>query len=164
MAFFDKLGETLSNTGKDVAKKAKELAEVASLNSQVSAQEESINKVFLEIGKMVYEKKEEWTSPEMAEKFGTVDAAYAEIARLKKEIMTVKGVKQCPKCGAEVQNDSAFCPSCGTAIPKEEPQAAEPVQEEAPAEEEAAAPQAAEAVQDAAPEAEKTTDTDGINA
>lgn len=138
MAFFDKLGETLSNTGKDVAKKAKELAEVASLNGQITTQEDCINKTFAEIGKMVYQQKAEWTSPELAEKIGVVDDAYAEIERLKKELMIVKGVKQCPQCGNEVAREAAFCSGCGAAVPVEEPKAEEvdvPEQAEETAEE-----------------------------
>lgn len=133
--FLDKVGETITNKGKDVAKKAKEIAEVVSLNNQISTQEDAINKVFLEIGKSVYQLKEEWISTELAEKFSLVDSAYEEIGRLKKEIMTLKGVKKCPGCGAEVANGSAYCPDCGTQMP-EEPKAAEETAPKETAEEE----------------------------
>lgn len=128
--FLDKVGETITSKGKDVAKKAKEIAEVVSLNNQISTQEDTINKVFLEIGKSVYQLKEEWVSTELAEKFSIVDSAYEEIGKLKKEIMTLKGVKQCPGCGAEVASNAAYCPDCGTQMP-EEPKAPEASQEEA---------------------------------
>ncbi len=39
MSFFDELGKTISDTGKNVAKKAKDLAEITSLNSQISTNE-----------------------------------------------------------------------------------------------------------------------------
>ena len=51
MAFFDKLGETLTNKGKDVAKKAKDFAEINSLNSQISTQQSMSQAAHAEIGK-----------------------------------------------------------------------------------------------------------------
>ena len=40
MAFFDKLGETISSECEEVAKKAKEMAEIAKLNGKISTQED----------------------------------------------------------------------------------------------------------------------------
>ena len=48
MDFINKVGST-------IARKAKEAAGISSLNSQIGAQEDIINKLCLEIGKTVYE-------------------------------------------------------------------------------------------------------------
>ncbi len=40
MSFFNKLGETLTNTSKDLAQKAKVMSEVSSLNGQIQVKEE----------------------------------------------------------------------------------------------------------------------------
>ena len=58
----------------------------------------------------------------LSEKYTAVSNAYAEIARLKSEIIAVKGAKQCPNCGIEVAMSSSFCPSCGSAVPTPEPE------------------------------------------
>lgn len=134
MAFFNKVGETLSNKGRDVAKKAKELAEISSLNGQISSQEENISRIFREIGRVFYEQHRDSADELLSEKCKSIDAAYEEIERLKKEIMVVKGAKECPSCHAEVASQSAFCPSCGAKMPIVE---AEPAQQP----EEAEAPQ-----------------------
>ena len=122
MDFFNKVGSSISNKSKDVAKKAKELAEISSLNSQINTQEEIINKICLEIGKTVYEKRDAFSDPELEEKYTAASNAHAEIARLKSKIIFVKGAKQCPGCGNEVSLTSAFCPDCGTAVPTPEPE------------------------------------------
>ncbi len=114
MDFINKVGST-------IAKKAKEAAGISSLNSQISTQEEIIDKLCLEIGKTVYEKRNAFPDSELAEKYTAVSNAYAEIARLKSEIISVKGAKQCPSCGIEVALTSSFCPNCGTAVPTPEP-------------------------------------------
>lgn len=122
MDFFNKVGSSISNKSKDVAKKAKELAEISSLNSQINTQEEIIDKICLEIGKTVYEKREAFPNSDLKEKYTAASNAYAEIARLKSKIIFVKGAKQCPGCGNEVPLTSSFCPDCGTAVPTPEPE------------------------------------------
>ncbi|MDE7000083.1 MAG: hypothetical protein K2P73_07280 [Lachnospiraceae bacterium] len=120
MALLSRFGSTISNKSKDVARKAKELAEISNLNSQISTQEEIIDKLCLEIGKVVYNKRETFPDDELTEKYTAVTNAYAEIARLNSAIITAKGAKQCPGCGIEVALENTFCPSCGTAVPTPE--------------------------------------------
>ena len=47
MDLLSRFGSTISNKSKDVARKAKELAEISNLNSQISTQEEIIDKLCL---------------------------------------------------------------------------------------------------------------------
>ena len=94
MDFFSKVGSTISSKSKDVAKKAKELAEVSSLNGQINTQEDIINRLCLEIGKNVYERRDVFPDNALAEKYTAVSNAYAEIERLKSAIISVKGVPQ----------------------------------------------------------------------
>ena len=111
MDLLSRFGSTISNKSKDVARKAKELAEISNL----STQEEIIDKLCLEIGKVVYDKRETFPDDELTEKYTAVTNAYAEVARLNSAIITAKGAKQCPGCGIEVALENTFCPSCGTA-------------------------------------------------
>ena len=136
MDFFSKLGDKISSTSKDVAKKAKEVAEIANLNSQIATKETTIKSTYVEIGKYVYENLKEDVPAEIAEKFATIDGLLAEIAELKKSIQELKGVQVCPNCGKDVEADSAFCPGCGNKMP--EPVVEEVAAEEAPVEVEAA--------------------------
>lgn len=67
MDLLSRFGSTISNKSKDVARKAKELAEISNLNSQISTQEEIIDKLCLEIGKVVYDKRETFPDDELTE-------------------------------------------------------------------------------------------------
>ena len=47
MDFFNKAKEKLTKTGSDVAKKAKDISEIAKLNSQISSQESTVKAAIL---------------------------------------------------------------------------------------------------------------------
>lgn len=147
MGFFDKVGSTISKTGKDAAAKVKEMAEIAKLNGQITTQEDIVKKNYLEIGKYVYENQKDGAPNEVAEKFAVIDAANEEIAKLKQQINDINGVKYCPQCNGEVAKGVAFCPSCGFKMPEEAPEVVEEGEVKEVVEE--AAETAAEAVEDA---------------
>ncbi len=155
MSFFDKVSETFSSKSKDVVDKAKEIAEVVNLNSQVSSQESLINKYFKEMGQYLYEHRGEDVTTPLEERYGLIDAAYEEIARLKKEILEVKGLKACPACGNEMPKDVAYCSKCGTQVPVAEPKTEEAGEETASAEETVTVVCGAETTEEAV--AEETT-------
>lgn len=122
MDFFNKVANKISTTSKDVASKAKDQAEIFSLNGQISSQEEIVKKTYGEIGKYVYENQKDGAPNEVAEKFAIIDAALTEIAGLKDQINKIKGVKNCPQCNAEVARGTAFCPDCGFKMPEDAPE------------------------------------------
>jgi uncharacterized protein (DUF2164 family) len=130
MDILNKVGETITNKSKDVAKKAKDLAEIASLRTQITIQENSVNRVFQELGKMYYEQHKAGAGDDIAEKCSQIDTAVAEIERLKQAVMTLKGIRKCPVCGIEVDEAAIYCSKCGTQLPvpeaaPEEPEAKE---------------------------------------
>ncbi len=127
MDFFNRAKEKIAKTSGDVAKKAKDLAEVTKLNGQISDSEKTIKNLYNEIGKYVYENLKEDAPAEIAEKMTAIDEALAAIAGYKAEVMKLKGIQNCPHCNNEVAYGVAFCPSCGNKMP-------EPVVEEAEAE------------------------------
>ncbi|MCH5344834.1 MAG: hypothetical protein J1E64_12425 [Acetatifactor sp.] len=55
MDYIEKIGDTIVAMGKEATDKAKELAEIASLKSQIGTCEEIIKKNYLEIGKIYFE-------------------------------------------------------------------------------------------------------------
>ena len=124
MSFLNKVGISISDKSKSAVKKAREMTELSSLHSQISAQEDIVDRLCLEIGKKVYEKRESFPDSELEEKYTAVSNAYGEIERLKSDIILVKGAKRCPHCGIEVSLDFAFCPECGTAVPEPLPRSA----------------------------------------
>lgn len=128
MAFFDKLGETISAKSKDVAKKTKELAEVSSLNYQITSQEDVIRDTYLEIGRAYFEANRENLDAPYLELGDKILAAQAVIEEKKQKIREIKGIKLCTNCNAEIPLNAAFCANCGSKV--EVPVALAPAAEE----------------------------------
>lgn len=122
MAFFEKVGETLAAKGRDVADKAKEMAEVNRLNVQINSQKNTAEKIYTEIGRMVFENRDNWKDMDVSGQLEQLDSIQTEIIRLQEELLQVKGVRRCGSCGAEIDRNVAFCPKCGSVVetPEEE--------------------------------------------
>ena len=122
---FDKKGmEQLKTEGLSIIEKAQESVkggtEAVKLNSQISNEEKIIDKAYQEIGKKYVQLHGAEKEEAFAELLGTIEQAKQNIANYRKQIQILKGVRLCPKCGAEVPSGSAFCNNCGNPMPKED--------------------------------------------
>ena len=68
MDIIEKIGDTITEKGKVAADKAKELAAIANLKSQISTCEEVMKKNYLEIGKIYFEQYSDMPEPPFPEK------------------------------------------------------------------------------------------------
>lgn len=118
MGIFEKVSETISSTSRDMANKARTVADVSKLKHQIFIEEEKIKDIYTELGKKYY--KDNGSNP--AEKYAPFcDEAYitkARIEKLKQQIYSIKGIKVCEKCGAEVDEEYQFCGICGAKLPE----------------------------------------------
>ena len=124
MSFLDQLGKKLSDTGQEAATKARNFAEVTRINGLISDTERRISRLYGEIGQSYYERHKDDPAAEEAERISAILSAYGEIAPYQEQIKQIKGVEQCPSCGAEVAAGSAFCNACGARIVRSAPQSA----------------------------------------
>ena len=127
MAFFDKIGETISTKSKDVAKKAKDFADTAKLNSQISSEEDIINNEYKNIGKNYFEKNKDDASNLYAEQMKIIADAKQRIEEFRKDIQNIKGVSICPNCGEQVNLGSSFCSGCGSKIEESQSVQSDPI-------------------------------------
>lgn len=150
MDFFEKMGETISTRGKEAAQKAKGVADLAKLSTQVGQLEGKIKTYYQIIGEKVYQNEKDQEHSGLEAEFDLINDAFAEIGRIKKQISEIKGTKSCPACNAEVDIAFPFCPHCGAKFEEEpeaeyceavsEEEACEECANEAPAEEACEAP------------------------
>jgi DNA-directed RNA polymerase subunit RPC12/RpoP len=115
MAFFEELGKTLSDTGKEVATKAKALTETIQLKTQISAERTKLEEAYAAIGKQFYEANK---APEevYAKAYEAVKASRERIAALEIELTQSEGTRICAECGAKVPKNSFYCGKCGAPV------------------------------------------------
>lgn len=118
MALFGDFSKKVSGAGQSAITKAKELADITKLNSMINDEEKTINSYYYQIGKLYVSLHRSDSEENFVSMIRAVSESEAKIQDYKKQIQDVKGIKNCPNCGAEVPNGAAFCSSCGTPMPQ----------------------------------------------
>ncbi len=67
-----------------MAGKAKELAELNRLNGQIHAQQNKADKIYMEIGKVVYENRADWENIDINARLELLDSIWKEISDLER--------------------------------------------------------------------------------
>jgi len=115
MTFFENLGKRVSEAAQVVSKKSSELVEVAKINMNISSEEEKIRKIYIAIGKKVYENycKDAGQSSHFLEECKEIDSHMENIKKQKARLLETKNMKVCPSCGEETDKDAVYCSKCG---------------------------------------------------
>lgn len=92
MDILEKIGDTISCKGKEAADKAKELADIAGLKSQIATCEEVIKKNYMEIGRLYYELYADMPEETFEKACRSIKNAKHGVDELQKKIKEVKGL------------------------------------------------------------------------
>lgn len=120
MAFWNNLSQKASETTAKAMQKAKEMSDIAKLNSMISDEEANINTNYCQLGKLYVTMHPNDHEEEFTGMINSIAEAEEKIKNYRQQIQDIKGVVRCPQCGAEVQSGVAFCSSCGAPISKPE--------------------------------------------
>ena len=120
MMNFEEISKKVKNFSKDTIVEVQKMNEVRQLNSKVNEEKRYLNKLYLEMGKKLYDKyKDADTAPEGFEaEFRKITERYSVMDLLQDEIRQVKGVVLCPCCNMEVAATERFCSNCGNRMPE----------------------------------------------
>ncbi len=92
MELFDKVSETIMTKGQQAVDKAKELATIASLKSQIASCEEVIQKNYAEIGRLYYKENGSAEENPYAKQCKAIENAKKGIEDLERKIRETKGI------------------------------------------------------------------------
>lgn len=110
MDFFKKVSD-------GVSQKATDVSATMRLNSQIKSNEEELRKTLQSLGETYYNNAKEGTEGDYTVLIARVDELKGEIASCKEQLIDLKGMIQCPKCGAELEKGARFCVQCGYELP-----------------------------------------------
>jgi len=88
---------------------------ITKLNRQVAQEEEKIEKLENEIGTLIYQKyvRGETLEPELSGTCQEIAKLWEGIEVFKEKIRQLRGMKKCPSCANEIDEDQTFCSKCG---------------------------------------------------
>ena len=120
MMNFEEISKKVKKFSKDTMVEVQKMNEVRQLNSKVNEEKRYLNKLYLEMGKKLYDKyKDADTAPEGFEaEFRKITERYSVMDLLQDEIRQVKGVVLCPCCNMEVAATERYCSNCGNRMPE----------------------------------------------
>lgn len=120
MMNFEEISKKVKKFSKDTMTEVQKMNEVRQLNGKVSEEKKYLNRLYLEMGKKLYDKyKDAETAPEGFEaEFRKIRERYSVMDLLQDEIRKVKGVVLCPCCNMEVAATERFCSNCGNRMPE----------------------------------------------
>lgn len=116
-----KITDTITETGKNVGEKTKQVGNTAKLNAKIISAERSISENYTLIGKYYYDTYKENPDEEIADAVNSVTASIDTIDEMKDQLLALKGLIKCDKCGANCPIDDTFCGKCGAMLEKPEP-------------------------------------------
>ena len=122
MAFFTDMKRSLTETGKQVAQKTKELSDTVQLKTQLSREKEALNRQYAQIGKKVFEAANGADEETYTAEFTIIRESLKTIDELQDKLSTLEGFIHCPECGAKIEKASAFCSKCGAKIAETKPE------------------------------------------
>lgn len=148
MSIFDDLVQGINREITRVQNKSQEMLQTYNLSSQIRILEGKVTSLFIEIGKLVfdkYQRKQDISEELLREKTEEIVKCEQEIASLKAELDALKAQFSpdtpasqradakagytptpgfiCPHCEAPASSDKAFCPLCGGSL-KDQPEKA----------------------------------------
>ena len=125
MDFFNKLGKKASETYQVTKEKTVKFSEEMKLKGKISEAKNKITNFYEEIGQHVYNQYKTNTEEgkeEIMAKCEGISQQFDVIAKAEADILALKEIKKCEKCGAEINQKDDFCPKCGKEQPKTEPE------------------------------------------
>lgn len=127
MDFFNKLGKKASETYQVTKEKTTKFSNEMKLKGKISDAKNRITSLYEEIGEHVYngyKTNSEEGKEDIKAKCEEIAQKFDEISKLEAEILSLREVKKCTACGAEINQKDDFCSKCG----KEQPKREEPVE------------------------------------
>ena len=121
MSIFDEVKRSISSTGKQVAKRTKEISDAVSIRSQINEEKENVAKLYATVGKKVFQNATEADEEKFFMEFTSIRSSLERKRELEERLTGMDGCIYCSECGARIDKNSKFCNKCGTRVDKNKP-------------------------------------------
>ena len=120
MSVFHRIGKTAANLGRRTRDSFQSFSETTRLRSLLSGEEKYFTKLCREIGEQYVRLHSEDYTEDFNELMTLALESRNRTEGYRSQLNSLRRVRPCPNCGAEVPMDFAFCNFCGTKLPEVE--------------------------------------------
>lgn len=121
MSFLERFSIVRTEIGQKVIRESRETGESLRLKNAISANEQKIRHLYMEIGEMYYKNKKEEPESFAESMIEAVSVLMMENEENRKKISVLKGSVICPNCGFGNRRGTKFCGECGAKLPEQLP-------------------------------------------
>ena len=118
---FENIGKKIVGVGKGVMRGTQNFSETVSLNAKIDECKKDLNNCYSQLGQAYYSRTTTDVPPEYQGIFDRIQMLNQTILQLQEQIKVIKGIRQCPRCGADVASNVMFCGNCGYSMPPVNP-------------------------------------------
>lgn len=120
MALFEKMKDSITIAGQEVAQKTKNATESVRIGNLIKTNERMIEKITYQVGLQCVRNHIQEAGSEYENLFAEIRRLRLENQGYQEELRIATAVKVCPQCGAGNKTTSKFCISCGAPLPVQE--------------------------------------------
>ena len=114
----EKIGNGIVDVGREVAGKAKQVGDTASLNLKRMEKERELENAFFELG-VEYFQEHKGDAVDQYIQMERIRQLQKEVRDIRDDIANRKGKEVCYQCGEFVDERAKFCPNCGEKLSEE---------------------------------------------
>ena len=116
MALFDDVDQKLSNWINAGTDKAKGMSESMKISNDIKEEERNQEELYRQIGLHFYNNYAETAEGQLKDLCLKIDQSKEQVVLKQKRLSVLKGMINCPSCGAEISSGSVFCNVCGNRV------------------------------------------------
>lgn len=117
MEVFGALGKRADEARAKAMQRARDVSETTRLNGKIADEQKRVTDAYTRIGKLYVSLHETDGEDAFAEMRADIRDAEEKMKNYRRQLMGIRGVKQCENCGAESPKDAMYCSFCGTELP-----------------------------------------------
>lgn len=117
MGFFDKLSESLSETGQGIKKMADDSSAKSQMNSELKKKEKELEALVYQVGLVMVSNEPEICSQKCGDLYAQIVSAREAAKDIRNRLMLLDAEIVCPGCGKTIKGVTEFCANCGTKLP-----------------------------------------------
>ena len=114
---FENFSKKVVGMGNSIKRSTQTFSETVSLNARIDEYKKELGNCFSQLGQNYYEKNKMNVPAEYQGVFERITQLNQMIVQCQEQIKIIKGVRQCPNCGADVAGNVMFCGNCGYSMP-----------------------------------------------